>query len=133
LPWEVDRSAVADLIEFLKKDLKRQSAARKAVADETIEVTHYYSPYNCATGKQESKMITFTRTTFDEAKMTPNAGLIRGGGFYENKTFDQCKERDLSRRDDQIKRIKADIIEFNKRYDGWKQTHEWSGDKWVTI
>jgi hypothetical protein len=133
LPWEVDRAAVADLIGFLKSNLKNQIAARKAVADETSPVTHHYSVYDRFTGERSGKTLEFTRATFDELKTTLHAGLVRGDGYYENKTFDQCKERDLAGRDNHIKKTKADIVEFTKRYDGWKQTHKRHGNDWVLL
>ena len=130
LPWEVDRSALADLIAFLKTNLAGQIAGRAAVADETAEVTHNYRHYDRKISKTVSRALTFTRATFEGVKAADPDGQFP---YYNTKTFDDYKATDLADRDQSIKMIRRDIAEFTKRYEGWTQTHERKGREWVRL
>ena len=130
LPWEVDRGAVADLIEHLKRILERSIEQRDAVADEVEPVTHRYQIYDRQRGKYHSKTLELTRDTFD-AIVKANVDSVFTHRY--RATFDEFKARDLDSRDREIEQLKRDIAEFTAKYDGWKQTHKREGDLWVAL
>jgi hypothetical protein len=130
LPWEVDRGAVADLIDHLKEWLLRSEYARCAVADEIEPVTHNYQIYDRQRNRYLSKELQMTRDTFAEfVKMNPDSIFTH----MHDAKFDTFKDRDLERRDQRIARLKSDIKEMTARYAGWTQTHKWEGKRWVAL
>ena len=131
LPWEVDRSAVKDLIDHLKEVLLRSEYSRTAVFDEIEPVVHRYQIYDRnVRGGYRSGALVLRRDTFAEAfALNPDGVFTRSGA----STFDQFKTRDLEIRDRKISRLKRDIKEFTARYAGWKQTHKWNGKTWEAL
>jgi len=132
LPWEVDRGALADLIEYLERLLKRSTEQRAGVAAETHPVTISYSgDYDRSTGRTKQESVTVMRETFDAAvKIDPR---INRGRYGDDATFDAYKKRDLRSRDQEIVNLRRDIKEFSARYASWKQTHKWNGKLWEAI
>lgn len=131
LPWQVDRSAVADLIKHLKSTLVRHVAARKSVANDVAPVQHNYTgDYDRRTGRSAREHVLFTRESFARV-LAENPKAFRS--HYGEKTYEVFKSEDLADRDAKIKHIKNDIKEFQSRYDGWKQTHKRDGDQWIAI
>ena len=132
LPWEVDRTAVAELIEHLKGILERSIEQRDAVANEVAPVTHHYQVYDRKVkGGYRGGTITMTRDTFEAIK----AANVDSVFTHSSTTFDQFEARDLELRDTRIARLKQDIKELTARYEGWKQTHKWNVDRvlWEAI
>jgi len=131
LPWEVDRSAVADLIKHLEQILENSIEARAEAQAETIPVRHHYQVYDRNTrNKYIGKVLELTRDTFDAIVKANVDGVFT---HRYRATFDEFKARDLENRDVKIKRLKQDIKEFTAKYDGWKQTHKRDGDRWVAV
>jgi hypothetical protein len=134
LPWEVDRGAVADLIEHLKRVLERSIEQRGEVQAETAPVTHNYQIYVrvqfANAGRYSNRTLELTRDTFD-AIVKANVDDVFKHSF--RKTFDEFKSRDLDSRDREIEQLERDIAEFTAKYDGWKQTHKREGDLWVAL
>lgn len=130
LPWEVDRGALADLIDHLKRTRQRSIAAREGVQAGTIPVTHYYQVYDRQRSRYESRMLSMTRDTFDEVVRANVDDVFKHS--YQPK-FDEYKARDLDGRDRAIEQLRKDIKEFTVRYDGWKQTHKWNGKLWEAL
>lgn len=132
LPWEADRSAVMDLINWLKETLVRSEYARCAVSDEIEPVTlWYYGPYDRNTCKSPYISIDITRATLDQLRTDVPLAFARLYG--DDDTFEAMKAKDLADRDSKIKRLKLDIKEFTARYNGWTQTHKWEGKRWVAL
>ena len=131
LPWEVDRSAVADLIDHLKEVLLRSEYERCAVSDEIEPVVHHYQVYDRRVrGGYVGKKLTMTRDTFEIVKAAnPDKVFEHTPGI----TFDVFKARDLDKRDRRIEQLRRDLKEFAARYAGWKQTHKWNGKLWEAI
>jgi len=130
LPWEVDRSAVMDLINHLKEWLLRAEYLRCAVADEIEPVTHTYEIYLRDRGRYEKRDLIITRDRFADI-VKANVDDVFTHQF--EPTFDQFKQRDLDKRDSRITSLKRDIKEFTARYEGWTQTHKWEGKRWVAL
>jgi hypothetical protein len=134
LPWEVDRGAVADLIEHLERVLERSIEQRGEVQAETAPVTHNYQIYVrvefANAGRYSNRTLELTRDTFD-AIVRANVDSVFTHRY--RATFDEFKARDLDSRDREIEQLKRDIKEFTAKYDGWKQTHKREGDLWVAL
>jgi hypothetical protein len=130
LPWEVDRSAVWQLIQHLKSVLLHAEYARCAVSDEIEPVTHYYQIYERARAKYLPKELSMTRDTFADIV---KANVDDVFSHNHDPKFDTFKDRDLERRDQRIDRLKRDIKELTARYDGWVQTHKWEAGYWVAL
>lgn len=130
LPWEVDRSALARLIDFIRDTLKRHVASRAEAAAEKIPVSYSYpGPYDKARCKSPTLYKDVTRATFDEIKADPQYKMVQRSVY----DFDGLKKSDLDSRDRQIASLKKDIAEFSKRFNSWKQTHKRVGNAWVAI
>jgi len=133
LPWEVDRGAVADLIEHLKRILERSIEQYAEVDAETYPVTHSYQLYvrdRTGFGRYVTKDLELTRDTFDSiVKQNPDK-VFQHTPFVK---FDEFKTRDLYKRDRGIEHLERDIREFTAKYEGWKQTHKREGDLWVAL
>ena len=130
LPWEVDRTVVAELIDHLQGVKMRSEMARDAVAEEAAPVTHNYQVYDrTVKGGYRGGTIYMTRGTFDAVK----AANVDSVFTHSSTTFDQFKTRDLDKQDTKIRQIRRDIAEFTRRYAGWKQTHKREGDQWVAL
>jgi hypothetical protein len=93
-------------------------------------VIHFYKVRNNQTRKSEARYVYLTRETFDAAKAEDKARRPIDrclDGFYgEAATFDGFKARDLAKRDREIERVKADIVELTARFNSWTQTHRWN-------
>jgi arginine utilization protein RocB len=66
-----------------------------------------------------------------ESVVTPQTGaacfnLVRHVSKWQS--FDTLKAAELADLDHKIKNLTDDIAEYQKRYDGWKQTHVWKDD-----
>jgi hypothetical protein len=131
LPFEVSRERLGHLIDHLIARKVDLIAARCAVYDEVEPVTHHYSVYDrTVRGGYRSGKVVMTRATYDAvAKLNIDNVFTHRRG----ETFDTFKIRDLDKRDANIRNLRHDITVCQTRYDGWKQTHEWRGDKWVAL
>jgi len=130
LPWEVDRTALGELIAHLTTMLGRLIESRDEAAAEIIPVVHHYQVYDrTVKGGYRYGKLTMTRDTFDNIK----AANVDGVFTHSSTTFDQFKTRDLDKQDTKIRQIRRDIAEFTRRYAGWKQTHKREGDQWVAL
>ncbi len=129
LPWEVDRSAVLRLINFLKQRLENMIKSRKEIADEVADIRWSYSVRDRAFAKPQLKWLDINRGNF-EALKAEHAVYFQRASLYD---FDKLKNLDLLDRDRKIERIKSDIKEFQARYDGWKQTHKRENGEWVAL
>jgi hypothetical protein len=125
-------AAVELLIAHLARKLDSMIKQRGEVASEqgAQPVIHFYKVRNNQTRKSEARYVYLTRETFDAAKAEDKARRPIDrclDGFYgEAATFDGFKARDLAKRDREIERVKADIVELTARFNSWTQTHRWN-------
>lgn len=131
LPFEASRDALGEMIISLKEYCYRLHIARREMFEEehplSIQYTDYSKPrvWNSRTRNNDHPTVTvsFVRETFDAEMEAHKVGLTRYGNTI--RTFDEIKANDLAQRDGQIARVEMDIRESQKRFDGWKQTHNW--------
>lgn len=84
LPWEVDRSAVADLIKFLKASLEGQIKSRENVANESVEISCSYEVREKAFAKPTLKWLKISRSNFAEMKANPEHAIY----FQRSSLYD---------------------------------------------
>jgi len=119
LPFEADRAKLGSMITFLKKHRQDLIHARQAV---TLGTAPIIREYKIGLGRQAEKhSFAFTRENFGSEE----ARLARRSLYVHD--FDRLLEHELSKRDNQIRHIGADIASQQTRFDGWVQTHTWNG------
>jgi hypothetical protein len=121
-PFEVSRDAIGTLIVSLQAWLAREIEDRGKAEAETIPIVLTYGERNRNTGRRDPRTIQVTRATFQAVK-AEREGLFLTHSWHD---FNKVKTTDLFNREQAIQRLADDIIEFQKRYDGWKQTHAWN-------
>lgn len=145
-PFEADRAALARFIGYLKDQHGRMVKDRADANAEKLPVVLYYKEWKRTAdryggGKYVDKNFEVTRVSFEAVKVEQEAAyhernpnmsgtLFRSQG-WEN--FDHVKKIDLNDRTAKIGYILRDIAEFEKRYAGWKKTHEWSEQTWQEV
>lgn len=147
LPFEVSRDRLGEMIALLKDRKVRMVEVRAEAAAEKFPITKTYVNYNAPRVKSPMTMgrgeyptveLAFTRENFADliAQNTGDLGSHKLWTSYDaigakKGGFDRLKADDLDARDRKIKGITEHIAECEKRFAGWKQTHEWTGDGWV--
>ncbi|MBB4377225.1 hypothetical protein [Bradyrhizobium sp. SBR1B] len=134
LPFEVDRVALGAMLERMKQRLAMAEANQEEVAAERAPVVLRYVDYDAprdAMGNRPRCVIEVTRATWTEARAADEARFR----VERWDSFDRVKAEDLDARDHDIKQRRAEIAAQQARYDGWKQTHQWSGatGKWEAL
>jgi hypothetical protein len=146
LPFEVDRTALGEFIGFLHDQHDRMVKTRAAVSKEEIPVTLTYQEWQRAgdrysAGRYVSLSFDISRVSWhgvknaEETLYRERNPRMTGDlfGNYGWSDFDHVLKVNLASRDSEIRMIKADINEFTKRYEGWKQTHKRENDQWVAL
>lgn len=127
LPWEADRTALGEMIVFLKKRLNGLKKHLANVNAELVELTFTYRTYEKGSfGQSTDHSRAVSRKTFDEVRKELEEHFRK----KSVRSFDELKSREISSTNYQIKGVKDHIKEAQKRFDGWKATHEWSDKKW---
>lgn len=124
LPFEVSRVQLGLLIEAMKRVLAGRIIHRDEVATEDRAIKQSWKVGRFP--KEETREFAFNRVNFDSED---GIAAKRAIGIYGD--FDDLKARELDRRDRAIKSLSDDIAAQQARYDGWKQTHDRIGGKWV--
>lgn len=125
LPFEVDRSALGEVIEGLKNSIKHARAVRREIVAEANPILHMFTYYNQprdAWGNRPTYCLQFTRENFEQQK-ADNADAIRRVCFFT--TFDELKKNRLDEQDSKIKHLVADLKSCETKYASWSVTHEW--------
>lgn len=136
LPFEVDRGALAKMIEGLKNYRDTCQKHRDGVAAERIAIVREFTDYSkprvwngiAKRERHPTFTVEFTRENFDEQRKNPQVSRA----FYHYR-FDELLKAELASRDSEIKAVDQDITAQQARYDGWKQTHRREGDQWVAV
>jgi len=133
LPFEVDRTALGEMIGYMRAQLGRNEKYRAAIKSEKLAIVFNYesqmigpqrgviSRYN--KWPMVKRSFDVTKESFEEFKKGPGSGSTYG--IYE---FGEYKARYVDGLSRAIKSLKEHIAEEQARYDGWKPTHEWKGD-----
>lgn len=128
MPFEVSRDRLGELLGYLEQHKTRLIDHRNAIEAETVSLPLSYSDYSAkadAYGRRPSIDIKVTRETFDAVRKEHADGFRRSIHHHD---FDSVKEDALKYSDREIKNIKDEINFQQKRYDGWKKTHDWNRD-----
>lgn len=133
LPFEVDRTQLGLMIEFLRKRRKDMVAHLAATRAEKVGVPYTVTiGYDRRFGKSTTRDLIVTRANFARARATAReVDYYRHGMRWD--TFDQLKAADVAYQASRVKDITSHIKQEQARYDGWKQTHRREGDLWVAI
>jgi hypothetical protein len=124
LPFEVDRTALGELIVALKNSLAGARATLRRIKKEEQPISREFTNYRGQRderGYRPTVTIPFLRKTFDE-QCKANADLLRSNGFY-SIDFDVVKAGAVSDQTYKVKQIAEDVRRSQARYDGWKATH----------
>lgn len=126
LPFEVSREALGALIEYRKDWLKDAVFVRNEIEAERIPVTVHHRDETAPSEYLARKSVNVTRETF---------AAVNAERSLDLHDFDTVKVDDIRHRDGQINATVAEIRAQQARYDGWKQTHQWSvaSEKWEAI
>lgn len=140
LPFEVDRATLGKLIEILKNHKAQMEATLAKVVTEELPITLIHSFIDWISSGQfgykadrVERTIEFdvTRANWDSVvNAEDNVEIFLN---HQWNSFDRVKQYDIQIRQDQIINIQHEINQQTKRYEGWKQTHEWSQDKQAWI
>ena len=149
LPFEASRDRLGEMIVMLKDMKARYVEVRAEAAAEKFPIRKTYVNYNAprvmehgtwGDKKHPTVELEFTRENFATLveQNTGDHGSHKLWTAYEATSvkkggFNKLKTDDLATRDRQIKGVTEHIAECEKRYAGWKQTHRWTNDGWVTI
>lgn len=143
LPFEVDRTALGEMITFLRARLKMQKDHRAAIAAEKIGIVFEYTQqfigpvrfynfnlpsYRRAKWPTVHMKFVVTSASWNAFKAGPGDGSTYG--IYD---FADYKARHIKYLTSRINNLIAHIEEEQARYDGWKQTHKREGDQWVAL
>jgi hypothetical protein len=139
LPFEVDRAALGEMIQFMRDRLARAEKHRAAIKAEKLPIVFEYERQ--LIGPQRGQQFGYwikwpvvkhsfnvSRESFEEFKAGPGSDSC-----YSIYDFDAYKARHVEYLSGQIKNLRAHINEEQARYDGWKQTHEWKGGQWAAV
>lgn len=132
LPFETDRTRLGEMIVALGNQLDRMRTVRAEIEAETMPITRDYTDYRVRHeyGRERpSVTLTFTRATFAEVIKD---GVLRQGHSTPT-SFDALKAADLAARDRRIENLAGYIAECEKRFAGWRKTHQWSDGKWTPV
>jgi hypothetical protein len=139
LPFEVDRSALGRMIGFLKDRLARAIEHRADIKNEKLPIAFEYETQLIGPtrfqhfGRWEKWPLVkhsfdVSRESFEEFKNGPGSNSTYG--IYD---FDAYKARHVEGLSNSIKNLRQHITEEQKRFDGWKQTHERKDGQWVVL
>lgn len=126
LPFEVDRTALGELIVALKNSLSGARATLRDIKAEKHPISHEFTDYTAQRdhrGHWPSIKIEFSRAGFADQIKT-HEKLLRSNG-YHTITFDDEKKRAVDWQAYKVKQIAEDVRRSQARYDGWKPTHVW--------
>lgn len=126
LPFEVSRDVLGAMITRLKDWEADAAFDRGAIEAERLPVTVTYRDDTAPSEHKARKSVNVTRETFDAVNAEHSLGLV---------DFDKLKAGDVHYRDRKIAGVRDEIAAQQARYDGWKQTHQWSAasEKWQAI
>lgn len=139
LPFEVDRSALGEMIGYLRDRLARAEQHRAAIKAEKAPIVFNYETQLIGPTRNQQfgywiewpkvkHSVEVTRKSYKAFKAGPGKNET-----YGIEDFDSYKERHVEGLTRSIKNLRDQINAEQKRYDGWKQTHEWSGGAWAPL
>lgn len=139
LPFEVSRDKLGAMIDRLKDWLSDAVYVRGEVEAERIKVALTYTDKTSPGmryGDRPKKTVHLDRESFDAVRQKVEAE--QGDETFSRygwDGFDKVKAADIRVRDYQIHATREEIAALQARYDGWKQTHQWSvaSEKWEAI
>jgi hypothetical protein len=137
-PFEADRAALGEMIGYMRDRLARNEKHRAAIKSEKLPIVFDYESQLIGPSRFQQfgrwtkwpvvkRSFDVTRESFEAFKAGPGRNSTYG------MDFDAYKARHVEYLSSSIKRLRQHINEEQKRYDGWKQSHEWKGGQWVAL
>ena len=138
LPFEVDRARLGEMISFLKDRLVRMEKHRAAIKSEKLPIVFSYESQLIGPSQWQSfgrhvkwpvvkREFDVSRESFEAFKKGPGSSVCYG------QDYEDYKAKHVEYLSSQIKNLRQHIAKEQKRYDGWKQSHEWKGGQWVAL
>jgi hypothetical protein len=139
LPFEADRAALGEMIVFMRDRLARAEKHRAAIKAEKKPIVFDYESQLIGPQlhQQFGRWVEWpkvkhsfdvSRDSFEAFKAGPGSNSCYG--IYD---FDAYKARHVEGLSSSIKNLRSHIAEEQKRFDGWKQSHEWKDGQWVVL
>lgn len=130
-PFEVSRTRLGAMIRGLTANRDGQIEDREKVVREERGIGVEWLDYSKRDSRgrpglptrEYAARLNFAELTAGAKKRLEHRGI---------KTWEDLKRNEIERIEDKIKYLNERIAYEQKRFDGWKQTHEWAGKKWVT-
>lgn len=133
-PFEVSRERLGYMIERIKEMIAGHEAHIDAIEHEREPV-----PFEWEVPRRDENGKAMRDSWGRRMTLTKSHNISRGdwdtGNLPEEvkeaikaaymRAFDQIEERHLAPWRGRLKNLRSDLIEQTKRYDAWKQTHEW--------
>lgn len=138
LPFEVDRAALGEMIGYMRDRLARAEKHRAAIKAEKRPIVFEYESQLIGPQRHQQfgrwvkwpvvkRSFDVSRESFEAFKAGPGSNST-----YGIDDFDAYKARHVEGLSSSIKSLRGHINEEQKRFDGWKQSHEWNG-QWVAL
>jgi hypothetical protein len=137
LPFEVDRSALGRMLVFLRQRLANAEKHRAAIKAEKLPIVFHYESqfigpirWHQPRGREwpvVKRSFDVSRESFEAFKEGPGSNSCYG------QDWEAYKARHVEGLSNSIKNLREQIAHEQKRYDGWKQSHEWKGGQWVAL
>jgi hypothetical protein len=139
LPFEADRKALGEMIEYMRGRLARAEKHRAAIKSEKLPIVFDYERQLIGPSRFQQfgrwvkwlvvkHSFNVSRESFKAFKAGPGSDST-----YSIHDFDEYKARHVEYLSNAIKSLRGHINEEQARYDGWKQSHEWKGGQWVAM
>jgi hypothetical protein len=127
------------MIGYMRDRLARNEKHRAAIKSEKLPIMFDYESQLIGPSRFQQfgrwtkwplvkRSFDVTRESFEAFKNGPGSNSTYG--IYD---FDAYKARHVEGLSRSIKNFRDHIAEEQKRYDGWKQSHEWKGGQWVAL
>jgi hypothetical protein len=131
LPFEVSRDALGKYIERLNRVhdqlVARQDTITSGYASSASLFVTDHDQQRTYGQTRRSTLITVTPVTFEERR----AELPKTFSSYSLRSFEAVLEREAAVIKGQLSSILSELAQQEVRYNGWSQTHKWSGVAFV--
>jgi hypothetical protein len=138
LPFESDRTALGEMIKFLRDRLARNEKHRAAIKSEKLPIVFNYESQLIGPSRWQQpsrfkwpvvkRSFDVSRESFEAFKAGPGSNSTYG--IYD---FDAYKARHVEGLSRSIQNLRDHIAEEQKRYDSWVQKAKWEGGQWVAL
>ena len=133
LPFEVSRDELGRYIERLNRLHDQLVERQRKIADgEATSASLFVTDHDQQRTygqTRRSTLITVTAETFEERR----AELPKTFSAYSLRSFEAVLEREAGVIKGQLSSLLSELAQQEVRYEGWKQTHTWTGTEFKAI